>query len=213
MSRLVVAAMVAAVVGIVVVSPLVGVRAAGAQDEPSPSVLDTATFGDCASIFGAVGFASTNGIDPGSLLSPEGAALYAAINATPADAALTACGLGAVQGQVGGALVAIREADQTRHEALLAAVEGMAGGGSESSPALPEGATIQECFHAGQEAETSAPHDGVECATAWSSGRATSLEAQAQLERDDVYRKPFLIAAGLVVFLLAARVVGAWGGR
>lgn len=69
--------------------------------------------------------------------------------------------------------------------------------------------SLVECFRAGQD-RLDPPLDQPDCATAWSSGRMTTEHLDDQARRDDLYRTPFLVAAGLVVFMFSARLVGSW---
>lgn len=92
-----------------------------------PSPLDGATFAECSQL---VGYVANQGIEhPGlpveDFLSPDALALWQAINAVPAGSPLTACGLAAVQGQVGGALSGLAQLERDNHSALVAAVEGI----------------------------------------------------------------------------------------
>lgn len=76
-------------------------------------------------------------------------------------------------------------------------------------PVEPPVSTMSECFRAGQE-RLDPPQDEPACANAWSSGRMTTEHLADQARRDDLYRTPFLVAAGLVVFMSASRLVGSW---
>lgn len=103
---------------------------------PAPSGLDGFTAAECSSVFGAVGYASTVGLQASDVLDEEQMALYNLMLAVPAGDPLSICWLAAVQGQVGGGLVAIAASDEEHHDALLSAVQAIDTGGS-SGPTGP----------------------------------------------------------------------------
>lgn len=75
---------------------------------------------------------------------------------------------------------------------------------------VPVGATPTECFQAGVEGAAPPDYDLPSCVTSWSSGRQVHAGAAAEAERDEWFRMPLLFAVAVVVFLLAARLVGSW---
>lgn len=99
---------------------------------PEPSLLDEVTFGRCAEVIGLVGYASTNGIDPLSIMDEDQQAFYAAVNAQAGLGPLNLCALASVQGQVGGGLAALNANEGERHTELLAALSNLPSDSGES---------------------------------------------------------------------------------
>lgn len=79
-----------------------------------------------------------------------------------------------------------------------------------TSTTTPPDAPLQACFIAGQDGDAPPDATDVSCSTAWTSGRQTRSFLDHDAEQEDRYRKPFLFASGVVIFLLSVHVVGRW---